>query len=82
MKESTARAVRLVPRIGLFILLGTPLVAHLWETLNLLFAGIVQPVRLLTAIPAALVLFLLLRAMARSIESWQEEVHPTFEGEA
>jgi hypothetical protein len=62
---------RLVAGIGLFVLLGTPLVAYLWDTLNRLFAGIVEPVRLLIAIPAAILFYLLLRAMARAVQAWQ-----------
>jgi hypothetical protein len=62
---------RLVIGIALFVLVGTPLVAYLWETLNRLFAGIVEPLRLLGALPAAVLFYLLLRFMARSIATWQ-----------
>lgn len=61
---------RLVAGIGLFVLLGSPLVAYLWDTLNRFFAGIVEPVRLLIAIPAAILFYLLLRAMARAVQAW------------
>lgn len=61
---------RLVLGIGLFVLLGTPLVAYLWETLNRLFAGIIEPVRLLIAIPALAVFYVLLRFMARTVRAW------------
>ncbi len=56
--------------ITLFVLLGTPLVGYIWDTLNHLLAGIVEPVRLLLLIPAALLFWLLLRGMRRTIESW------------
>lgn len=61
---------RLVAGITLFVLLGTPLVGYIWDTLNHLLAGIVEPVRLLLLIPAALLFWLLLRGMRRTIESW------------
>ncbi|HEX6308046.1 MAG TPA: hypothetical protein VFZ69_07655 [Longimicrobiales bacterium] len=62
---------RLVLGIGLFVLLGTPLVAYIWETLNRLFAGILEPVRLLIAIPALALFYLLLRFMARTVHAWE-----------
>lgn len=59
--------------IALFVLLGTALVAFLWDTLNLLFAGIVRPWRLLGLVPAAALFYLLLRVMGRTVQSWDEE---------
>lgn len=61
---------RLVGAILLLVVLGVPLVAYLWETLNRLFSGVVDPVRLLVSLPVALVFVLLLRYIARSIERW------------
>ena len=60
----------LVFRIALFVLVGTPLVAYLWDTLNHLFAGIIEPVRLVGLLPAGFFFYLLLRAMARAVEGW------------
>ncbi|HEX6132451.1 MAG TPA: hypothetical protein VFZ24_00625 [Longimicrobiales bacterium] len=71
---------RLVLGIGLFVLLGTPLVAYLWETLNRLFAGIIEPVRLLIAIPALAVFYVLLRFMARTVRAWDGRASSTREG--
>lgn len=56
--------------IALFVLLGIPLVAYLWDTLNYLFAGVVQPWRLLGLLPVAALFYLLLRTMARAVDSW------------
>ena len=61
---------RLILSIGLFVLVGFPLVAYLWESMNELCAGHVRPLQLLIAIPVAILLYLLLRFMARSIQSW------------
>jgi hypothetical protein len=71
--ETTARSRHFVLGIALFVLLGTPLVAYLWDTLNHLFSGIIEPLRLLIALPAALLFYVLLRFMARSVVSWQTE---------
>lgn len=69
----TPRSSSLVLGIALFVVLGTPLVAYLWETLNQLLAGIVDPMRLLITVPAALIFYFLLRFMARSVETWSRE---------
>lgn len=61
---------RLVLSIGFFILIGFPLVAYLWETMNELFAGHVRPLQLLIAVPVGILFYLLLRFMARSVLSW------------
>jgi hypothetical protein len=65
--------------IALFVLLGTPLVAYLWATLNHLLSGIVDPLRIVGMVPAAALFWLLLRYMARAVESWQatrDDSHP------
>ncbi len=50
--------------LALFVV-GTPIVAYLWETLNHLLAGHVEPRRLLLAIPVAVLFILLLRVVSR-----------------
>lgn len=67
---------RLVLGIGAFIIVGVPLVAYLWESLNQLFSGDIQPRRLLIALPVAVLLYLLLRFLSRSIQSW-DSARPT-----
>lgn len=69
----TPRSSSLVLGIALFVLLGTPLVAYLWETVNQLLSGIVDPMRLLITVPAALIFYFMLRFMARSVEAWSRE---------
>jgi len=61
----------LFARIALYVLLGTPLVAYVWETLNRLLAGHFDGVRLLITVPVAILLWVLLRAMAGSVHSWE-----------
>lgn len=73
--QSTVSGTRLVLSIGLYFLLGTPLVAYLWHTLNHLFGGDFRPVQVLLAVPAAVLLYLLLRSMARTISGWEGERH-------
>ena len=57
-------------RIGVIVLLGSPLVAFVWETLNRLLAGTVEPSRLLLLIPIGFLLYLLLRYTARAVQAW------------
>jgi hypothetical protein len=56
---------RLIGLIAVFALLGTPLVAFLWETLNRLMTGWFEPVRVGISIPVLVILYLLLRYLAR-----------------
>lgn len=70
---AATRSSSLVLGIALFVLLGTPLVAYIWETLNRLLAGIVEPMRLLITVPAVLLFYFLLRFMGRSVEAWHHE---------
>ena len=59
-------------RILLIVLIGAPMVGWLWETLNRLFSGLVEPARLLISIPVAVAFWLLLRALGRTIERWAD----------
>jgi hypothetical protein len=59
---------RLIATIALFALLGTPLVAFLWETLNRLMVGWFDPVRIAISIPVLVLLYFLLRYIARATE--------------
>jgi hypothetical protein len=56
---------RLMGIITLYALLGTPLVAFLWETLNRLMAGWFDPIRVALSIPALVMLYFLLRHIGR-----------------
>jgi hypothetical protein len=63
--EPQPQTGRLIGTIAIFALLGTPLVAFLWETLNRLMAGWLDPIRIAISIPAFIVLYVLLRYLAR-----------------
>lgn len=70
MGHPAISAVKLLLLILLFALLGTPLVAYLWDTLNELVALHVNPVRLLIAIPVLLVFIGLLKLLAIQVRRW------------
>lgn len=58
----------LIALIALFALLGLPLVGYLWETLNELLSGFVDPTRLLISIPVLAVFAVLLVLLARRVQ--------------
>lgn len=60
-------------RVLLLVVAGGPLVAWIWATLNDLLAGHFHAMQVVIAIPAAILLWLLLRYMARLIERWGEQ---------
>ena len=66
----TPTPLRLILGIGAFVLLGTPLVAYLWETVNRLLAGVFDAPRLLISVPALVLLLVLFRFMARAVLEW------------
>lgn len=57
-------------RMALFVVLGVPLVAFRWETLNVLLSGIVVGWRLLVAIPVLAVFGGLLVVLGRGVWRW------------
>lgn len=57
----------LLGRMALFVALGIPLVAYLWETLNQVLAAHLDPVRLLVTVPVVLLLGALLVWVARAV---------------
>lgn len=66
MKESNG-VLPLATAILLMIVAGTPLAAYVWETLNRLLSGHVEPMRLLLSVPCLVLLYLLLRLTARRV---------------
>jgi hypothetical protein len=58
----------LIVTITVFALIGTPLVAFLWETLNRMMAGWFDPVRIAISIPVGVLLFVLLKLLARQTQ--------------
>jgi hypothetical protein len=63
---------KLVGIIALFTVLGIPLLAFLWETLNKLIAGVFEPWRLLVSVPVLVVFLVVLRFLARSVARLDE----------
>lgn len=61
MKES----VRLFVQMGVIVVVGIPIVAYLWETLNQLLSLHVQPTRLWISLPLLVVLWVWLRWLSR-----------------
>jgi len=53
--------------IAVSVLIGTPIVAVLWETLNELLAGEVNTRHVALAVPAALIAVFLTRLLARTV---------------
>lgn len=72
-RDRSLRLGTLVGGIALFTLLGFPLVAYLWETLNRLLSGEVEGVRLLVTLPVLLLFLALLRWQARAVRRWEGE---------
>jgi len=64
---------KLAAWVLLLFVVGTPLVAYLWETLNQLLSGRVEPLRLLISAPVGVALWLVLRMMRRRIIGWTGE---------
>lgn len=68
--------LKLFPPILGFVLVGTPLVAYLWDGLSQLMAGHFQGRRLAVTAAAALLFVILLRLLARAVWQW-EGLHET-----
>lgn len=64
---------RLTVTLAIFVVVGTPLLAYLWETLNVLMTGVVDGGRLLLALPVAALFVGLLLLLARVVRRWEGE---------
>ncbi|HET6700634.1 MAG TPA: hypothetical protein VFH14_02460 [Gemmatimonadaceae bacterium] len=64
-------AKQLILPIALFVIVGVPLVAVIWDTLNRLFAGQVDWTWIGAAVVAAVLLGVLLKILARTLGRWQ-----------
>jgi hypothetical protein len=64
-EEASPGMGSLIVTITVFALIGTPLVAFLWETLNRMMAGWFDPVRIAISIPVGVLLYVLLKYLAR-----------------
>lgn len=65
---------KLITLMGLFVILGMPLVGYLWDTISDLLALDVGATRILIAVPALLLLIGLLVLLYRSILGWTRQV--------
>lgn len=64
-------ARKLIVPIALFVIVGVPLVAVIWDTLNRLFAGHVEWNWLGASVVAAGLLWVLLKVLARTVTRWE-----------
>lgn len=71
--QPTPSLGKLTAGIFLLVLLGTPLTAYLWHTLNKLLQGQIDARTLLIAVPVAALFIVLLRFTWRVVERWQAE---------
>ncbi len=69
-KISNPSVEGMVLRMGVVVLIGAPVVAYLWETLNQLLALHVNPTRLLISAPLLVVFVVWLRWLARQAQRW------------
>lgn len=58
--------------MALFVVVGAPLVWYLWQVLNDLLQGIVNPLHLLVAVPVLLLFLGLLALVSRTVARWEE----------
>lgn len=72
-QSATLSLPRLIGWIALFVLVGFPMVGYLWETLNQLMAGVVDPGRLAISVPVLLVLAVVLGLLSRAVRGWEAE---------
>ena len=68
-RTDSPRLARLIGLIALFVLLGTPMVAYLWETLNVLLSGGVEPGRLGMSVVVLALFAALLMLLSRAIHA-------------
>jgi hypothetical protein len=69
--RATISSTRLFFSMAIHVLIGIPLVAYLWETLNELLALHPDPIGLLVALPLLIVFAALLSVLARRVRWWQ-----------
>lgn len=64
---------KLIGLMAIFVLIGVPMVAFLWELLNDLLALEVRPLQLAIAVPVLLLFAGLLVVLARRVRRWDAE---------
>ena len=65
--DSTPSPGKIFPWLALFIALGMPLVAYLWETLHQILAWHFEPTRLLISVPVLALFLGLLFVLSRKL---------------
>ncbi len=68
-QQSNPSPSKIFPWLALFIVLGMPLVAYLWETLHQVLAWHVEPTRLLISVPVFGLFLGLMFALSRKLAS-------------
>lgn len=64
---------RLLGAIAIFVIVGTPMVAYLWETLNKALAGYFDSIRILIAVPVLALFVIMTRYIARLVTRWETQ---------
>jgi hypothetical protein len=64
----------LMASMGIFVVIGTPLVYFIWKVVNDLLTGHVGTIRMVMAVPALVVLWVVLGWLARSIRRWDARI--------
>lgn len=59
--------------MGVTFLIGAPLYAYLWGTLNEFMSGFFNPVRLMISAPVLVIFVALLIALSRKIQVWEKQ---------
>ncbi len=81
MTQQTSLSLgKLILSIAGFMIVGVPLVGYIWETLNQLLGGIVNPRNDLIALGLLIVLFGVFALLSRTVRGWESErqgqIHP------
>lgn len=74
-KDGISRSTITIVFLGLTII-GAPMVAYVWETLNRLLSGQFEAMRLVWSALVAVLLWFFLRWVARFFERWQSGTEP------
>lgn len=72
MAETRTPIWKIMATLGAVFVIGTPLFAYLWGTLNELLSGFFDPILVIGAVPALIAFVLLLNYFARRIEHWEK----------
>jgi hypothetical protein len=74
MSERSGQRMSWLGLMGSFLgltIVGTPMLAYVWESLNRLLSGVFEPMRLALTALIAVALWLYLRWVAGLVERWQ-----------